>query len=273
MAKKIALIFDFDDTLAPDSTSSFLEDIGVDSKSFWRNEVQPLDNADWDPIPAYMFKMLELSKNEVSISQEKLADYGKRLKFHEGVMRLFSLLQNHTASISSELSLEFFIISSGVGEILRNTRIAHNFKQIFSSDFAYNEDGTILFPKKIISFSDKTRYLFQISKGILGADAYAKPYEVNRKTADNDYYIRLDQMIFVGDGLTDVPCFSLIKRFGGHTIAVYDKNKKERWGKAWDFLTDGRVTNIAPADYTKDSALTNSLMMAISNIAQRILAE
>lgn len=273
--KYIALIFDFDDTLAHDSTSAFLESIGIDAARFWKEEVQLLDQSDWDPIPAYQFALIQLSKSrkEGAITKDMLSKFGKKLKFHPGVTKVFEILRNYATSRYSDIGLEFYIISSGVGDIVRNTRIAKEFTDIWASEFHYNEAGVIDFPRKVISFTDKTRYLFQISKGIIGERSRNNPFAVNQRVPYKDFRIKMEHMIFVGDGYTDVPCFSLVKRYNGITFAVYDKNRQDRWGKAWNFITDGRVSGVLSADYTTDSDLTRSLMMAIDAIAAKLLLE
>jgi phosphoserine phosphatase len=270
--QKIALIFDFDDTLTPDSTTAFLENLGVDAQKFWKDTVQPLDLDDWDPIPAYLYSLIQLSNASPSttITRDKLIQFAKQLKFHRGVTRIFDLLREHLAKTHPEIGIEFYLISSGIGEIVRNTKIAKQFTDIWASEFIYNDDGTIKFPKKVVSFTDKTRYIFQISKGIIGEASRGNPYGVNKRVAYKDFRIKLEHMIFVGDGLTDVPCFSLIRRYNGVAIAVYDKHRKDRWGKAWNFIEDGRVSSLLSANYTAHSDLSSTLMMAVESIARKI---
>jgi hypothetical protein len=131
-------------------------------------------------------------------------------------------------------------------------------------------DGTVLFPKKIVSFTDKTRYLFHVQKGIFGPDFRGKPFDVNKKFDESSIRVPLNQMIFVGDGYTDIPCFSLVRKSGGIAIGVYDRENREKWGRAWGFIEDGRVSNLVPADYGEKSALSDSLIMAVESMASRI---
>lgn len=264
-----AFVFDFDDTLAPDSTSSFLDWIGVDAKVFWKETVGPLDQDGWDPIPAYLYALIQLSNSseKTRITRPKLKEFASKLRFHQGVTRMFPYLLNYVKEHHPGLSLEFYIISSGIGEIVRNTRIARFFTDIWASEFHYDEVGAIVFPRNVVSFTDKTRYLFQISKGLIGPESRADHYAVNRRT--QGFRIPMDHMVFVGDGLTDIPCFSLVKRYGGVAIGVYDKHKRERWSRAWDFLEDGRVTNLLSADYSTNSDLMHNLLMAIDAIARK----
>ena len=88
--------------------------------------------------------------------------------------------------------------------------------------------------------------------------------------AAEDIRVPASQMIMVGDGYTDIPCFSLVRREQGIAIGVYDRKNRDRWGRAWGFIEDGRVSNLVPTDYREGSALSDSLMMAVESIASRI---
>jgi len=110
-----------------------------------------------------------------------------------------------------------------------------------------------------------------VSKGLTGPQFHGKPFDVNKKVSAQDLRVPFDQMIFVGDGFTDVPCFSMLRKLNGIPIGVYDQNSREKWGRAWGFIEDGRVSNLVPADYRGKSALNNSLTMAIEAMARRIL--
>jgi len=273
MNNKIALVFDFDDTLAKDSTTGFLKNLGVDTENFWKKEVPKLLDDGWDPIPAYLYKMIEFSNKGCPITRDKLRKWGKQITFFKGVTHLFPTLRKHIQN-KKDVELEFYIISSGIGEILRSTKISKHFTEIWASDFAYDKEGNIIFPKRVVSFTDKTRYLFHISKGLIGPEYNNKPFEVNKKVGPDDHRIPFRHIIFVGDGYTDIPCFSLVTRNDGISIAVYDKDNSSKWNTAWDFVEENRVKNLVPADYSKGSALVNSLIMAIdSNIKKMELSE
>src|SRR5690606_4993521 len=231
MSDVIALIFDFDDTLAPDSTSGFLADIGVDEEQFWSQDVDPLlSQQDWDPVPAYLYQMIELSKSGKHglITKERLAEWGQRLPLHDGVPTLFERLRQHVRRSHPQVQLEFYLISSGIGDVVRHTPIAHEFTDIWASEFIYDDRGGIHFPRRIVSFTDKTRYLFHIQKGIIGPASRNKPFEVNRKVQEDKLRVPFEQMVFVGDGYTDIPCFSLIRRSGGVAFGVWDPRHKSK---------------------------------------------
>jgi hypothetical protein len=269
----IAIVFDFDDTLAPDTTSSFLESLGIDVKDFWSKRVQGRIDDGWDPVPAYLYEMIEVSKSgdpEKLITKDKLHQFGGELKFYNGVTRIFSRLKKSAESVNPHVSVEYYVISSAIGTLLRRTSIAKHFEQIWASDFDYAGDGSVEFPRNIVSLTDKTRYIFHVSKGIFGPKFQGKPFEVNRKIPPQELRVPLDQIIFVGDGYTDIPCFSLVRKNGGVAMGVYDQENREKWGKAWGFIEDGRVSNLVPADYGSKSALSNSLTMAVESLANKI---
>jgi len=273
MHETIAIVFDFDDTLAPDSTSGYLSQAGIsDLSSFWKKEVAALTDADWDPVPAYLYKMIEASKigRIPKVTRESLAEWGRSIPLHDGVSGVFDRLRNVAKDANSRVTLEFYLISSGIGDILRNTSIASEFNDIWASEFAYEDDGGISFPKKIVSFTDKTRYLFHIQKGLIGPQFRGKPFDVNKKLKPEQIRIPIHNMIFVGDGYTDIPCFSLVKKDGGVSIAVFDKTHVEKWGSAYQFVHDGRVSNLLSANYSEQSDLSIFLGMAVKKLATDI---
>lgn len=272
MQETIALVFDFDDTLAPDSTSGYLGQCGIDVPRFWQEEVLPLLQNNWDPVPAYLYKMIQKSNSGeiTAITKESLQKWGAELPLYDGAEHIFERLRQAAHKTNPRVALEFYLISSGIGDVLRNTSIAHEFKDIWASDFVYDDAGKINFPKRVVSFTDKTRYIFHIQKGIFGPDFADKPFEVNRKVSQKDIRVPISQMIMVGDGYTDIPCFSLVRKDQGIAIGVYDRKNREKWGRAWGFIEDGRVSNLVPTDYKEGSGLSDSLIMAVESIAKRI---
>lgn len=271
MKPVIAVIFDFDDTLAPDSTSCFLEWRGINPKAFWKS-VDPLLEDGWDPVPAYLYRMIEESNRRPAgpITRNSFRDYARRISFFPGVPGVFSLVRKHVASVNPEAAVEFYLVSSGVGETLRAMRIARHFKEIWACDFHYGSGGRIACPRNVVSFTDKTRYLFQVAKGIVGPEYRGRPFAVNRKVAPENLRVPFSNMVYVGDGYTDIPCFSLVKKSGGTAIGVYDRERRDKWGRAWRYAEEGRVSNLVPADYRNSSALVGSLLMATESIAGRI---
>lgn len=273
MSTRIAVVFDFDDTLTHDSTSGFLESIGVDVPRFWTDRVAARLVQGWDPIPAYLYEMIEESQSRAAgerITESQLRGFGKSIEFFPGVPELFSTLRAAAKEIDPSIDVEFYLISSGIETILRATTIAHEFHDIWACSFHTNDHDDIVFPKNIVSFTEKTRFLFQISKGMIGPDARGRIGDVNRKIKRDQYRIPLEQTIFIGDGQTDIPCFALIKRFGGIPIGVYDPNRPHKWDAAWNFIQDQRVANLHTARFRPGDDLHNTLLMAVKAKAHAI---
>lgn len=275
MSDVIALVFDFDDTLAPDSTSGFLEHIGVDIARFWHEQVDPLLAQGWDPVPAYLYAMIRLSKSGHYglITQQRLRDWGACLPLHDGVPSLFERLRRQVRKAHPQIQVEFYVISSGIGDVVRHCSVSDAFTQIWASEFAYGEDGGIEFARRIVSFTDKTRYLFHIQKGIIGPQYEGKPFEVNRKIASDRLRVPFDQMVFVGDGYTDIPCFSLVRNSGGVAFGVWDPKHRDKRSRAWGFIEDGRVSNLNQARFDEDAELYQWLEESLISLAARTLVK
>lgn len=267
----LAVVFDFDGTLAPDSTTKFLEHIGIDGEEFWYRGVEPRVGQGWDPVPAYLYELWKRSRSEEGrepITRDVMRRFGAGMRLYEGAAAIFERLRGHLEAKHPGVELEFYLISSGVGEILRATPIADRFVRIWACEFLYDDRGRLEFPRNVVSFTDKTRYLFEISKGILGSGEENGPFAVNRKVAPDELRIPLARFVFVGDGYTDVPCFHLVRRNGGAAIGVYDETRG-RTARSLGLLEDDRVSDLVPADYRPGSELYRLLVDALDTIAAR----
>ena len=273
----IAVIFDFDDTLTDDSTTQLLDAHGVDTSEFWKTKA-PAKLADgWDPPLGYLSMMLEMvgeGKPLGKMTNEMLFEFGKTLKFYQGIPELFSELQE----VADEYPMvrpqvEIFIISGGLEPVIRGSSIAEHVHGIYGCRFATDGDGVISAVKNVISFTEKTRFIFEINKGLGadGRDMRVKPYEVNVDLAPANRRVPLENMIYVGDGLTDVPCFSLLKKSNGLGFGVVDPTKTGKPKKAFEGLVaPARVMGAYEPKYGKDDLLGAYLRAAVSSIAQKI---
>jgi phosphoserine phosphatase len=270
-ASRIAVVFDFDGTLARDSTTQFLQSIGVESDRFWNEGVEPLVEQGWDPVPAYLYEIWRLSRSRLKqggITRDQLRAFGSQLEFFPGVDEIFDRLRERLAQIDPESGLEYYMISSGIGEILRASPIAGEFVRIWASDFQYDEEGMLEFPRNIVRFTDKTRYLFELSKGLASDDRPHEPFAVNRRVPRERLRIPLRRVVFVGDGYTDVPCFKIVGDNGGVPIGVFEEGRRPA-RRELGLLEDERVTDLVPADYRTGSDLSRLLEQALSSVASR----
>ncbi len=254
----VGLVFDLDDTLAPDTTTQLLRQLGVDPSAFWARVVDRVHHG-WDHIPAYMWEL----QSSTGVTRRKMIEAGARATLHPGVRELFGLLRGLPATASG-ITLEYYLVSSGLRPLVESLPIAAEFTQIWASDFAYGPDDRPRYIKNIVGFTDKTRVLVEISKGFGNAEGESDPFSVNRRVAD--FRIPFGKMVFVGDGLTDVPAFALLSRHGGKTIAAHDASPDSVM-RAEAFLGDLRVQAIAVADFTAGSPMFAALAEALSLIA------
>lgn len=269
--RRIALVFDFDDTLGPDSTSSFLAHIGIEPRLFWERH-HTLVSDGWDPIPAYLQMMvLDSQKRPKSkrITRRKLQQFGMQLTSQPGLATFFRRMKKFVGSHDKSAEIYFFVISSGIGDIIRHFPYAQHFHHIWSSNFAFNKSGEIEGIKNVVSFTDKTRYLFQIQKGIFGSDADHDPFAVNRRVSSSEVFVPFSSMVMVGDGFTDVPCFSLLEKNGGWAIGVYERGAADRWGRAWGLLSEQRVQHMVAADFRARRGLDDALCLALGSIVSK----
>jgi phosphoserine phosphatase len=272
----IAVVFDFDDTLTDDSTTALLDAYGIDTRDFWQKKMKNLTDAGWDATLAYLKLILDETRPGrplEGLSNADLAAFGSKLDFYHGIPRFFADLQNlvkkHEAS---RPSVEFYIISGGLEEIIRGSKIASYFSGIWGCRFA-EEDGCIRHIMNAISYTEKTKHLFAINKGVEKLTR-KEPYAVNKKVEDADRRIPFSNIIYVGDGLTDVPCFSVVGRFKGLPFGVFDPGKDGSPRKAWEQLVAQRrtITMNAPR-YGKRDELGALLRTAVTSICLQLDAK
>lgn len=275
MQRVIAVIFDFDDTLTDDSTTRFLQSKGVNAEAFWKTTVDARVKAGWDPSLAYLDPFLELvgpGRPLGEVTNAELREFGRTLEFYPGLPDLFARLRTSVSTFTlSRPTIEFHVVSGGLEEVIRGSRVAGEFSGIWGCTFA-EADGRIAAVKNIVSFTDKTRFLYGINKGVDGA-IRSDPFVVNRAVDHAARRVPFEHMIYVGDGLTDIPCFSLVQNSGGQAFGVFDPKKAGAPKKAWELLgADRRVATLNPPNYGETEALGALIQAAVISIGLRMEA-
>jgi phosphoserine phosphatase len=269
----IALIFDFDDTLTDDSTTLLLKQHGVDTEDFWKNKVAKLVDAGWDPAPAYLNLMLDLvgdGKPLGKLSNAGLRKFGQQCNFYPGLPALFTDLKNQVKEHTlSNPSIEFYVISGGLEEVILGSSIAQHLNAVRGCRFA-ERGGIVAQLMNVVTFTEKTRYLFELNKAQL-KPTRANPYEVNKDVPEGNRRIPFSNMIYVGDGLTDVPCFSLLNKAGGRGFGVFDPTKSGAPKKAWEQLAaPQRVKSLNAPKYGQHDELGALLRVAVQGICNAL---
>lgn len=269
----IAIVADCDDTLAPDTTGQLLELCGVDSKDFFTNRSNPLVREGWDPSLAYMHEMIRLAENEgplASLTQERIREVAQLLKFYPGVPDCFASIKDevekHPDFRDAGIHVETYVISGGITELLRASVLADATHYIWGCDFAYDSGGRIAFAKNVISFTDKTRFLYMIQKGLVGSAFEGRPFEVNRPMTPAERRVPFENMIYVGDGPSDVPCMSLLQSHGGHVIGILSDNPAKTYALGFG----RRVHTTVPHDFRPEEYAYRYLREAVWERAQAI---
>ena len=247
----IGLIYDFDGTLSPGNMQEFgfIQAIGQTPEEFWTKSNQIAIGQDASNILAYMKLMHdEARKNGIKLTREDFRRYGKDIKLYEGVREWFHNVNQYGKEHG--VIIEHYINSSGLTEIIEGSPIAKAFKHVFAGSFIYDQNGEAEWPGIAVDFTAKTQYLFKIQKGIYSSRDAEK---VNESLSDDAKRIPFTNMIYFGDGETDVPSMKLVTMFGGNAIAVFDPSKPKKKEIARKLLRQSRVNFITPASYTKDS--------------------
>lgn len=271
---RLAVAFDFDKTLVPESLDSLLEALGHEPRAFRERYILPLQEAGWELHFAQFYALLEESRRRPKrerITRDFLMQVGASLEPYDGVPEMFESLRACAARIIDDIEVEFYVISAGFADIQRATSIAPHFTAIYGSEFAFDElTGEIIFPKQVLTFPEKESYLLSISKGlpIEGADG---PEDAWRHVEEEDLHVPLDQVVYVGDGASDMPVFSLMQREGGIALGVLKRHQSARaWASQQAMRPDRRVLNLAEADFREGSELMRSLEAAVESICKRL---
>lgn len=258
----VALIYDFDKTLSPKDMQeySFLPGIKVEPERFWGLCHDFSLEHGMDSVLTYMYLMKEMAQGEWALSREKLRELGRAVEFFPGVESWFDRI--NAIGEANGVIVEHYIISSGLTEIIQGSAIGQYFKAVFAASFCYDENGKPVWPSTAINYTNKTQYLFRINKGILDV---TNDRDLNAFTPEYMRRIPFTNMIYIGDGLTDVPCMKMTKQKGGYSIVVHAPGKTDT---ADDMLLQNRVDFSLEADYSAGSEMEQVVTM----LMRRILA-
>jgi hypothetical protein len=245
---------------------------GINPEAFWKKCQALVATEGYDNELAYLKALLDYLTLDRPTNGE-LRSLGRNLTFYPGVPEMFGELEGilTPAHRAMDIHIEHYIVSSGLKALLDGSRIAPFMKGIFGCEFAQDENGRITFPRRVISHTQKTQYLFRINKGLLDLSQ-----DVNDHMPPHLRRIPFPNMVYLGDGPTDVPCFTVVRQYGGQAIAVYNAGDSTRtsFRKTYQLSTHAnRVKHIAPSDYRPGSHLRLLLEEMILEVADRMLAE
>ena len=258
----VALLYDFDKTLCTTDMEdyTFIPALGYTPAEFWAKANKFGYENRMDGLLAYMYTMIEECRAQnIRLDREFLVDCGREIELFPGVKDWFARVNAYGESIGVEV--EHYVISSGLREIIEGSGIAHEFRQIYACEFFYNENGEPVWPKLAVNFTGKTQFVYRINKGVLDI---ANDKDLNASMPDDSKRVPFTNMVYIGDGLSDVPCMKMMRAYGGQAIAVYQKANRQGVEK---LLADGRVDFIFPADYSEGTELDKTMRNILRKIA------
>ncbi len=277
----IAVIFDFDDTLLPDSTSQFLRSRGVDVEDFWA-KARDLVGGGYDETLSWLKLFLDIIGNGKplgKLTNAELQKFGAKLDrtYFPGIPRLFVDLKKQVQRAKG-VTLEFYIVSGGLKPIIMGSKVVRTFFDgVYACEYGEDRRGVIDSIKRVVSFTEKTRYIFEINKGV-NHNPQGDPQQVNRNVPVGSRRVPLKNMIYVGDGLTDIPCFSVVGKGtaeepGGTVFGIFDPAREEKAKRAYrEFLKARRVEGIYSARYGAgaNADLGNLIRLAVATLCAQL---
>ena len=256
----LAICYDFDKTLSPEDMQAqgYIQSIGYDVADFWKESNSLAADNDMDQNLAYMYTMVTKARGRLVFNKEILKADGAKIKLYPGVDTWFTRVNQYGQE--KGITIEHYIISSGLKEMIEGTMVAKYFKKIYASSFYFDDDGVAVWPAQAVNYTNKTQYLFRIKKGILDIN----DQKVNDYFEPDKFVVPFRNMVYIGDSDTDIPCMKLVNSNGGHSIGVYNFETQDKT-KVFKMLREHRIKYFAPADYREGSSLEG----LIKNIVDR----
>ena len=265
----IAIVYDFDGTLSPQPMQEYtvLPKIGVEPSAFWGQVNREARETASDPMLVYMRHIIEaLERNRVDVKRRDFAAMAKSIKYFPGVASWFPRMNAYVRAASrGRVKLRHYLISAGQKEILEGASIRRHFRRIYASEYHFNHHGVATFPKLLVTDTLKTQFLFRINKG-----REAIQESINEHMPEHERPIPFGNMIYLGDGMTDVPSMALTKKNGGHTVAVFDPVRGKGKAICQKLLEAGRADFAAEADYRRGSKLSRRVELLLDAVVADI---
>ena len=265
----IALVFDYDQTLSPHYMQDdvIFPEFGIDPVAFWAHCAELVRHSGYDNELAYLKSLLDALAPDRP-SNEQLRALGARMRLYPGLPDMFDELTDTLLAPEHRargIRCEYYVITAGLKVLIEGSPLGPHLRAAFGCEFAEDDTGRICFPSRVVGHTQKTQFLFRINKGILDLTL-----DVDEPMPDAMRPVPFPHMIYIGDGPTDIPCFTVVRHAGGHAIAVYNPGDPTRASFRKCYQLAERVRHIAPSDYRPGSHLRLLLEEMVAEIAENI---
>ena len=261
----IGMVYDFDGTLSPNNMQedTIFRAWGIDQKEFWKKSDR-LVGQGYERTLAYLSLLLrDPAFQKKPLKRKTLRHLARHIEYYPGVLHFFQAIDQTLKKIPEVrewgIRVEHYIVSSGMKEILEGSALAKHFERIYACEYDYGPQGAV-FPKLVINDTNKTQFLFRINKGRLDMDQ-----DINDHMPEEERRIPFKNMVYIGDSVTDIPSMTVINRYEGHAIAVFDPRGRVP-DKVKRLVMDGRVSHFAPADFRRSSLLFKIIRRTLAKI-------
>ena len=268
----LAVVYDFDGTLTPQPMQEYtvLPELGIAGKAFWKEVNAEVARTGGDSILTYMRLLVEnIEQNKAHLSRDALRELAAGIKYYPGVESWFDRLNTYVHEKSGDhVQVRHYIISAGLSEILEGISIKHHFARIYASQYYFDHHEAARFPTIVINDTGKTQYLFRINKGREDAQE-----TINEYMPEGERPIPFQHMLYLGDGLTDVPCMTVVKNYGGFAVAVHKPRNRASITVCRNLVDANRIDFYAPADFRAGHRLEKRVHTILDLIIARISLE
>jgi hypothetical protein len=290
----ISCIWDFDKTLIPGYMQSpIFTEYGIDEDLFWKEtnmlpEYYSTIGQTISKDTCYLNHLLSYIYNGPlkGLNNKILRELGKKLKFYYGLPEFFNVVKNNIESNQdykkANIIVEHYIISTGLGEMIRGSIIADYVESIFACELVeavpppyftkqvelnLDHDPEISQIGLIVDNTIKTRFLFEINKGT----NKIPDIDVNAYIPEGERRIPFENMLYIADGPSDIPAFSVVKQWGGKTFAVYNPDSSKEFEQNDNLLQSNRIHGYGPADYRPSSSTYKWILLHVLKTADSIV--
>ena len=268
----LALVYDFDGTLTPQPMQEYtvLPQLGLSARAFWDEVNAEVKRTGGDSILTYMRLLVEkIEANKAHLSRDVLRKLAGGIQYYPGVASWFERVNAYVSARSEGMvQTRHYIISAGLSEILEGISIKHHFERIYASQYHFNHHEVACFPTIVINDTSKTQYLFRINKG-----RERSGESINEYMPESARPIPFGHMVYIGDGLTDVPCMTVTKMYGGFAVAVHNPRHRASIHTCRELASANRIDYYAPADYRPGRVLEKRVRTILDLIVARVLFE